>query len=124
MVFIFLVAFGLSMDYEVFMLGRVQEIYEKTKDNKYAVARGIQTSARAVTMAAMLLCTAVGGFLASELLLLKQIGVGIGLTVLIDATVVRCIFVPAVMALLGDLNWWAPKPVKDFVSYIGMQEKS
>jgi RND superfamily putative drug exporter len=75
-------------------------------------------------MAALLLCTAVGGFLASEILLLKQIGVGIGLTIVIDATFVRCILVPAAMGVLGgDLNWWAPKPIKDLVEFVGLREE-
>lgn len=74
-------------------------------------------------MAALLLCTAVGGFLAAEILLLKQIGVGIGLTIVIDATVVRCVFVPSVLAVMGgDANWWAPKPVKEFVEWCGLLE--
>ena len=95
-----------------------------TGDNNYSVARGIETSAKSVTMAAVLLCTAVGGFLASEILLLKQIGIGIGLTIVIDATFVRCIFVPAAMAAMGaDVNWWAPAPVKRLVEYVGLQEK-
>ena len=95
----------------------------RTGDYKYSVARGIETGARSVTMAAILMCTAVGGFLASEVLLLKQIGVGIGLTILIDATLVRCIFVPAVMAVLGDFAWWAPVPVKQFVEYVNLRER-
>lgn len=121
MIFIFVVSFGLSLDYEIFMLGRIQEIYSVTKDNNYAIAQGIQSSARSVTMAAILLCTAIGGFLASELLLLKEIGMGIGLTVVIDATVVRCILVPSVMSLMGDLNWWAPKPLQDFIFTLGLR---
>lgn len=92
-------------------------------DNKYAVARGVETSSRSVTMAALLLCTAVGGFLASEILLLKQIGVGIGLTIVIDATFVRCILVPAAMGVIGgEWNWWAPKPIKQLVERIGLRE--
>ena len=75
-------------------------------------------------MAALLLCTAVGGFLASEILLLKQIGVGIGLTIVIDATFVRCILVPAAMGVMGgDMNWWAPDIVKQIVEYIRLREE-
>ena len=95
-----------------------------TGDNNYAVARGIETSARSVTMAALLLCTAVGGFLAAEILLLKQIGVGIGLTIVLDATVVRCVFVPSVLALMGGkASWYAPKPVTQFVEWCGLLEE-
>ena len=85
----------------------------------------METSARSVTMAALLLCTAVGGFLASEILLLKQIGVGIGLSIVLDATFDRCILVPAAMAVMGgDLNWWAPESVKRVTEYVGLKEES
>lgn len=121
LVFIFVVAFGLSLDYEVFILGRVQEIYLQTHDNVYAVAKGIQTSARSVTMAAVLLTATVGGFLAADVLLLKQIGMGIGLTIFMDATVVRLILVPALMALMGDYNWYAPEPLKKVVEKLNIK---
>jgi predicted RND superfamily exporter protein len=121
LIFIFVVSFGLSLDYEVFMLGRIQELYERTGDNQEAVARGIQSSARTVTLAAALLCTAVGGLLAADVLLLKQIGLGVGLTVIMDATIVRCVLVPCLMALMGDWNWYAPQFIKQIVSYFGLR---
>jgi RND superfamily putative drug exporter len=125
LVFIFVVSFGLSLDYEVFMIGRIQEIYELTGDTKFAVAKGVQTSARAITIAAVLLCTAVGGFLSSEVLVLKQIGIGIGLTIVMDATIMRCVLVPAYIAVLPDwMNWWAPVPVKRVVAFLDFKEKS
>ena len=117
-----MVAFGLSLDYEVFLMGRIQEVYLKTGDNMHAVARGIQSSASSITLAAILLCSAVGSFLAADVLLLKQIGMGIGLTVMLDATLVRVILVPAVMSLLGDWNWYAPGPVKRLVAYLDIKE--
>lgn len=122
LIFIFVVAFGLSLDYEVFLLGRIQEVYHKTGDTKHAVARGIQSSTRSITLAAVLLCATVGSFLAAEVLLLKQIGMGIGLTIFIDATIVRAILVPAAMALMGDYNWYAPEPIKRFVEYLDIKE--
>ena len=123
LVFIFIVAFGLSLDYEIFMLGCIQEVYEKTGDNEYAVCRGIQTSARTVTVAAVLLVVAVGGFLASNVLVLKQIGIGIGLTIVMDATLMRCILVPAYMGLFPPYwNWWAPAPIKKIVDILNLKE--
>ena len=123
LLFIFVVAFGLSLDYEVFILGRIQELYEKTGDHQYAVAKGVSSSAKSVSMAAILLCTAIGGFLVSDLIVLKMIGMGIGLTVVLDATIIRCIFLPALLGVLGKYTWWAPKFVKDAVSYVGLQER-
>ena len=123
LLFIFVVAFGLSLDYEVFILGRIQELYEKTGDHQYAVAKGVSSSAKSVSMAAILLCTAIGGFLVSDLIVLKMIGMGIGLTIVLDATVIRCIFLPALLGVLGKYTWWAPKFVKDAVSYVGLQER-
>ena len=89
------------------------------------MAKDVQTSARAITIAAVLLCTAVGGFLSSEVLVLKQIGIGIGLTIVMDATIMRCVLVPAYIAILPDwMNWWAPEPVKRVVAFLDFKEKS
>ena len=122
LVFIFVVAFGLSLDYECFMLGRILEVYEATGDNNFAVCKGIATSSRAVTMAAVLLCTAVGGFLSSEVLVLKQIGIGIGLTIVLDATIMRCVLVPAYLGIMPAwMNWWAPEPIKRMVAVLGLK---
>jgi RND superfamily putative drug exporter len=124
LIFIFVVTFGLSLDYEVFLLGRIQEIYQKTMNNTFVVAQGISTistSGSTVTLAAASLCTAIGGFIASDILVLKQIGMGIGLTIILDATLVRCVIVPALMAVMGDWNWWAPSPLRAVVKYFDIQ---
>jgi uncharacterized membrane protein YdfJ with MMPL/SSD domain len=122
LLFIFVVAFGLSLDYEVFILGRIQEVYMRTGDNNYAIAKGVSSSARSVTVAAILICTAVCGFLASSSIILKMIGMGIGLTIVMDATLIRCVFIPALMSILGPVTWWAPERVKTIVAYVGIQE--
>jgi RND superfamily putative drug exporter len=123
LIFIFAVAFGLSLDYEIFMISRIQELWLRTNDHYFAVAAGIEESARAITLAALLLCVVLGAFLASKIIILKEIGMGIGLTILLDATIIRCILVPAMMALFGEYTWWAPKPVQDAVTRLGLMEK-
>ena len=105
-------AFGLSTDYGVFLLTRIKEDYDNGASNEHAVAIGIQRTGRIVTAAALLLCIAIGAFATSEIVFVKQVGIGTALAVLIDATIVRCLLVPSLMALLGDRNWWAPAPLK------------
>ena len=108
LVLTFAFAFGLSMDYEVFILARIQEHYKQTKDNNLAVALGLQQSGRVVTLAATLIIIVFVGFSFGEFLVVKQLGVGLALAVAIDATVVRLALVPATMTLLGRQNWWRP----------------
>jgi len=122
LLFIFVISFGLSLDYEVFILGRIQEVYERTGDNNYAIAKGISSSARSVTIAAVLICIAVGGFISSSIILLQMIGLGVGLTILVDASLIRCILIPAAMSLMGSYNWYAPKRVKDFIDRLGLKD--
>lgn len=122
LLFIFVVSFGLSLDYEVFILGRIQEIYERTGDNSYAIAKGISSSARSVTIAAILICIAVGGFIKSSILLLQMIGLGVALTILIDATLIRCVLIPATMSIMGSYNWYAPKRVKEVIDRLGLKD--
>ncbi len=105
---IFVLAFGLSMDYEVFLLSRIKEHYDRTGDTDQAVAIGLQRSGRIVTMAAALMIVVFLGFTAGDVLAVKEFGLGLALTILIDATVVRTLLVPAVMKLMGRWNWWAP----------------
>ncbi len=108
LVLTFAFAFGLSMDYEVFLLARIQEHYTRSKDNNLAVALGLQQSGRVVTLAAALIIIVFVGFSLGEFLVVKQLGVGLALAVAIDATIVRLALVPATMTLLGKLNWWRP----------------
>ncbi|MEL7155845.1 MAG: MMPL family transporter [Actinomycetota bacterium] len=119
---IFLFAFGLSMDYEVFLLGRVKEIHDRTGDNDLAVSAGLQSTGRIITSAALLIVVVFAGFAAGETLTIKQLGVGLALAVIVDATVVRSLLVPATMKLLGEWNWWAPAPLRRLHHRIGLHE--
>ncbi len=105
------ILFGLSMDYEVFLLSRVREQYDRTRDNDLAVATGVQKTGRIITSAALLLAVVIGAFGTSGILFMKMLGIGMLVALLIDATVVRALLVPATMKLLGDWNWWAPAPL-------------
>jgi RND superfamily putative drug exporter len=102
------VLFGLSMDYEVFLLSRVREEWDRSHDNTHSVASGLQHTGRIITSAALLLAVVIGGFSTSGIVFIKMLGVGMLVAVLLDATVVRALLVPATMRLLGGLNWWAP----------------
>jgi RND superfamily putative drug exporter len=104
----FAVLFGLSMDYEVFLLSRVREEYLRTGDNRRAVADGLANTARVITAAAAIMVTVFGAFVLEDAVFLKLAGLGLATAVLVDATVVRMVLVPATMELLGDRNWWLP----------------
>ncbi len=108
-VLVFAIGFGLSMDYEVFLLGRIAEEYRRTGDNDAAVDRGLAATGRVITTAALLIVTVFAGFVAGGFSPIKQVGLGLVLAVALDATLVRMLLVPAVMTLLGDRNWWAPR---------------
>ncbi|MBW3653698.1 MAG: MMPL family transporter [Actinobacteria bacterium] len=105
------IAFGLSTDYGVFLLTRIKEARDAGAPNDEAVALGIQRTGRIVTAAALLLVVAIGAFATSDIVFIKQIGVGVAAAVLIDATIIRALLVPALMKLLGERNWWAPRPL-------------
>ena len=107
-VILFCVLFGLSMDYEVFLLSRMRESWEATGDNPTAVAHGLERSGRIVTSAALIVIVVAGSFAFADIVLIKALGVGIALAVALDATVVRALLVPATMRLLGRWNWWLP----------------
>jgi RND superfamily putative drug exporter len=106
--FLFSILFGLSMDYEVFLLSRIREEYLRTGDNQLAVARGLESTARTITSAALVMVTVFAAFAAGRLVPFKEMGFGLAVAVLIDATLVRTILVPAVMRLVGRWNWWMP----------------
>ncbi|HEY7045224.1 MAG TPA: MMPL family transporter [Nocardioidaceae bacterium] len=116
------ILFGLSMDYEVFLLSRIREEWDRTHDNTTAVATGLQRSGRIITSAALLLAVVIGGFATSGIVFLKMIGIGMLVAVLLDATVVRALLVPATMRLLGSANWWAPAPLRRWWERHGMRE--
>lgn len=104
--------FGLAMDYEVFLLSRIKEFWDLGYDNDAAVEHGLQRSGRIITSAALVIISVFAGFAAGDLIVIKQAGVALALTVLIDATLVRMLLVPATMTLLGRWNWWAPAPMR------------
>jgi RND superfamily putative drug exporter len=105
------IAFGLSTDYGVFLLTRIKEARDAGATNEEAVALGIQRTGRIVTAAALLLVVAIGAFATSQIVFIKQLGVGVAVAVAIDATIIRALLVPALMKLLGERNWWAPRPL-------------
>jgi len=110
-VILFCIVFGLSMDYEVLLLSRIQEEYRRTKDNTRAVAEGLERSGRLITAAAGIMVAVFTGFALADVVIIKSIGLGMAVAVALDATLVRALIVPATMRLLGDLNWWAPAPI-------------
>jgi RND superfamily putative drug exporter len=121
-VVIFAFAFGLSMDYEVFLLGRIKEYVDAGMDTNAAVRRGLQHTGRVITSAALLMVIVFSCFAAARIGNIEQIGLGLTVAVLIDATIVRCLLVPATMTLLGRWNWWAPAPLKRFHARWGLKE--
>jgi len=107
-VILFCVLFGLSMDYEVFLLTRMKEAWDRTGDNTEAVARGLERSGRIVSSAALIVVVVAGSFAFADIVLIKALGLGVAIAVALDATVVRALLVPATMRLLGKWNWWVP----------------
>ena len=107
--FMFAVLFGLSMDYEVFLLSRVKEEYLVSRDNAQSVIFGISNTARVITSAALIMISVFLGFVANPDPILKMMGLGLATAIFVDATIVRVVLVPASMKLLGDANWWFPK---------------
>jgi putative drug exporter of the RND superfamily len=114
--------FGLAMDYEVFLLARIKEARDAGWSDDEAVVHGLQRSGRIITSAALIIVIVFGGFVAGDLLVIKQTGVALAVAVLIDASVVRCVLVPATMTLLGRWNWWAPRPLRELHARAGLQE--
>jgi RND superfamily putative drug exporter len=122
-ILIFAVAFGLSSDYTVFLLTRIKEARDAGRPNRESVAIGLERTGRIVTQAAVLFCVAIGAFATSSIVFIKEVGVGIAVAVLIDATIIRALLVPSLMALLGELNWWAPAPLRRLHKRIGLSEE-
>jgi RND superfamily putative drug exporter len=119
---VFVFAFGLSMDYEVFLLARIREAWLECGDNDRSVALGLQRSGRIITSAALLIVIVLSGFVAGEIVAVKELGLGLALAVVVDATVVRMLLVPATMKLMGHANWWAPAPLARLHARIGLHE--
>ena len=116
------IIFGLSMDYEVFLLSRIREHYDLTGDNTAAVASGLQRTGGVITSAALLLVIVVGAFSASGITFIKLMGVGMIVALIVDATIVRILLVPATMRLLGKANWYAPGPLRRLYAKYGISE--
>jgi len=117
-VFLFVILFGLSMDYEVFLLSRIREAWLRRADNSAAVTHGLVVTARLITAAAAIMFLVFLGFVATPDVAVKQIGLGLAVAVLVDATIVRLVLVPAAMELLGNANWWMPSWLDRFMPSI------
>ncbi|MBM7807515.1 RND superfamily putative drug exporter [Geodermatophilus bullaregiensis] len=116
------IVFGLSMDYEVFLMSRIREQYDLTGDNTAAVATGLQRTGGIITSAALLLVVVIGAFATSGVVLIKMVGIAMLIAIVVDATVVRTVLVPATMRLLGRANWWAPGPLGRLYARYGIRE--
>jgi putative drug exporter of the RND superfamily len=121
-VIVFAFAFGVSMDYEVFLISRIKEEYDGGSPNDEAVRVGLQRSGRIITSAGLLIVIVFCGFAAGRMLGIKEMGFALAIAVVVDATLVRCLLVPATMTLLGDLNWWAPGRLRRVHARLGMSE--
>ena len=118
-IIMFSVIFGLSMDYEVLLLSRIQEAYRRTGDNTASVAEGLARTAGVITGAALIMVTVFAAFALAEVITIKSIGVGMAIAVLVDATIIRVLLVPATMRLMGHWNWWAPGPLGRLADRLG-----
>jgi RND superfamily putative drug exporter len=124
LVLMLVLAFALATDYEVFVIARVKEAYDDGLPNREAIALGVERTGRLVTAAALLFCVAIGAFTLSDLFFTKQLGLGAALAVAVDASVVRALLVPALMAMMGRWNWWAPAPLRRLHRRIGLREST
>jgi uncharacterized membrane protein YdfJ with MMPL/SSD domain len=122
-IFLAAVAFGLSTDYGIFLLSRIKEAREAGASDRDAVGIGLQRTGRIVTAAAVLLCVALGAFSTSQIIFIKELGLGSAVAVLIDATIVRALLVPSLMELLGKWNWWAPPSLRRLHTRFGFEER-
>jgi RND superfamily putative drug exporter len=122
-VLVFAISFGLATDYGVFLLSRIKEAHDQGLDNAEAVATGLERTGRIVTAAAILFAVAVGSFVTSAMVFIKELGLGIAFAVLLDASLIRALLVPSLMALLGRANWWAPAPLRRLHRRIGWSEE-
>jgi RND superfamily putative drug exporter len=120
-VMMFAILFGLSMDYEVFLLSRIREEFDKSGNNREAVAIGLAKTARVITSAALIMIAVFLSFVTSDNATVKMIGLGLAVAVFVDATVVRLMLVPATMELLGNANWWLPKPLERLLPHINVE---
>ena len=115
-------AFGLSTDYAIFLFSRIKEARDRGLPNRDAVADGLERTGRVVTAAALLFCVAIGTFATSGISFIQELGVGTAVAVALDATIIRALLVPSLMALLGAWNWWAPAPLRRLYARLGLAE--
>jgi RND superfamily putative drug exporter len=123
-IFLFAVGFGLATDYGVFLLSRIKEARDAGASNAEAVAVGLERTGRIVTAAALLFAVAIGAFATSQIVFIKELGIGAALAVLIDASIIRALLVPSLMRLLGSANWWAPQPLRRLHNRIELREEA
>ena len=121
-IFLFAVAFGLATDYGVFLLSRIKEARQAGASNAEAVAVGLERTGRIVTAAALLFAVAIGAFATSQIVFIKELGIGAALAVLIDASIIRALLVPSLMRLFGQANWWAPGPLRRLHDRIALRD--
>ena len=121
-VILFSIVFGMSMDYEVFLISRIQEEYKRAGDNQTGVAMGLEKTGRLITGAAAIMCAVFLAFGTADVVIIKAIGIGLAVAIAIDATLVRMLIVPSIMRILGQANWWAPRPLAAFYLRIGAGE--
>jgi RND superfamily putative drug exporter len=119
--FMFAILFGLSMDYEVFLVSQIEEHVHEGEDNRTSVVKGLVTSARVITAAAAIMVFVFGSFVLNEDPTIKQFGVGLAVAVVLDATIVRCLLVPALMLLMGKVNWYMPKWLDRIVPHVSIE---
>jgi uncharacterized membrane protein YdfJ with MMPL/SSD domain len=124
LVLMLVVAFALATDYEVFVLARIKEAHDHGLPTREAIALGIERTGRIITAAALLFCVAIGALTTSSLFFTKQLGLGAALAVAIDASVIRALLVPSLMALMGKWNWWAPRPLRRLHDRVGLGNSS
>ncbi|NYI03347.1 MMPL family transporter [Allostreptomyces psammosilenae] len=122
-ILMFCIAFGLSMDYEVFMMSRIKEEYDRTGDNSLAVAHGLERSGPLITAAAVILAASFATYAFSGIMYLQMLGIGMAIVILVDATLIRAVLVPVFMRLAGNANWWAPGPLRRLHERFGISEE-
>ena len=119
----FAILFGLSMDYQVFLVSRIHEHFTETGDNRESVILGLATSARVITSAALIMVSVFASFILNGDPTVKQFGVGLAVAIAVDATIVRCLLVPSVMVLLGKANWWMPRWLDRVLPKVGLESE-
>jgi putative drug exporter of the RND superfamily len=119
----FAILFGLSMDYQVFLLSRIHEHYTESHDNREAVVDGLASSARVITSAALIMVSVFASFILNGDPTVKQFGVGLAVAIAVDATIVRCLLVPATMIIVGHRNWWFPKWLEQVLPRVGLESE-